>query len=202
MNKELMFSSVNQAWETRWNTFYQIEALLGRDYNLDPACEIETSKCENYLTPKQDIFTIKNPLDYFNKEEELQIWMNPPYGREQKKFVEHVADWCEYDNIQSDILIPARTGTQLYHDIILPRASAIYFIKGRLVFGDDVYWEWLWEQEFLDDGKDGKKKNTLYKKYGRRDAAPFDSMIVSFGGTEEFKYGSLVLEKEDYKNYK
>ena len=56
-----MFSSANQAWATRWDTFFSIEEQLNRDYNLDPCCLKETAKCENFLTPKQDMFTIKNP---------------------------------------------------------------------------------------------------------------------------------------------
>lgn len=202
MNKELMFSSVNQAWETRLDTFYNIQSTLGRDYNLDPCCTEKTAKCDNFLTPKQDMFTINNPLQYFNKDDPIQMFVNPPYGREQKKFVEKVADWCEYDNVVADVLIPSRTGTQLFHDTILKRASSVYFIKGRLVFGEDEYWKWLWEQEQIDNGKGGLKKNPLYKKYNRRDAAPFDSMVVTFGEDTPFKMTDLVLPKEEYKIYK
>lgn len=202
MNNDLMFSSVNQAWETRWHTFNQIQEKLGRNYNLDPCCEKETSKCDNFLTKEDDMFKVENP---FKKMPEgtlsVNMFINPPYAREQKKFVEKVADWCEYDNIIADVLIPSRTGTQLFHDIILPKATSIYFIKGRLVFGEDSYWQWLWEQEFIDNGKGGLKKNTLYKKYNRRDAAPFDSMIVTFGEKTPLKITDLVLDKENYKKY-
>ena len=194
MNNNLMFSSANQAWATRWDTFFSIEEQLNRDYNLDPCCLKETAKCENFLTPKQDMFTIKNPLDYFNKEESLQIFMNPEYGRNQKKFVEKVVDWCEYDNIIADVLIPARTDTALYHDVILPKATSIRFVRGRITFGSDEYWEWLWEQEFLDNGK----KNSLYQKHGKMNAAPFPSMVVSFGEDKPFEYDTIVLPKEKY----
>ncbi|AGH31960.1 DNA methyltransferase [Vibrio phage PWH3a-P1] len=170
-----MFSSENQQWATRWNTFYSIEEQLGRDYNLDPCCFEDTAKCENFLTPKQDMFTIKNPLDYFNKEESLQIFTNPEYGRNQRKFVEKVVDWCEYDNIIADVLIPSRTDTALYHDVILPKATSIRFVRGRITFGSDEYWEWVWSQEYING-----KKNSLFGKTGKINAAPFPSMVVSF----------------------
>ena len=35
-------------------------------------------------------------------------------------------------------LIPARTDTRWFHDIVLPKAKEIRFIKGRLKFGDAV----------------------------------------------------------------
>tara|TARA_R110002012_G_scaffold316761_1_gene532128 strand:+ start:97 stop:687 length:591 start_codon:yes stop_codon:yes gene_type:complete len=194
MNKDLMFSSNNQQWATRWNTFHSIEEQLGRSYNLDPCCLAETSKCKNFLTPEQDMFTLNNPLEYFDKESSLQIFMNPEYGRNQKKFVEKVVGWCEYDSIAADVLIPARTDTALYHDIILPKATSIRFVRGRITFGSDEYWEWLWEQETLEGGK----KNSLFGKHGKFNAAPFPSMVVSFGEDKPFEYGTIVLPKEKY----
>jgi hypothetical protein len=47
-------------------------------------------------------------------------------------------------------LIPARTDTRWFHDIVLPNAKEIRFIRGRLHFG------------------------------GSKNAAPFPSMIVIF----------------------
>ncbi len=35
-------------------------------------------------------------------------------------------------------LIPARTDTRWFHEIVLPKAKEIRFIKGRLKFGDAV----------------------------------------------------------------
>lgn len=194
LNKELMFSSENQQWATRWDTFFSIQEQLGRDYNLDPCCFEDTAKCDNFLTPKQDMFTIKNPLDYFNKEESLQIFMNPEYGRNQRKFVEKVVDWCEYDSVIADVLIPSRTDTALYHDIILPKATSIRFVRGRITFGSDEYWEWVWTQEVING-----KKNSLFGKIGKMNAAPFPSMVVSFGEDKPFEYGTITLPKEKYE---
>lgn len=194
LNKDLMFSSENQQWATRWDTFFSIQEQLGRDYNLDPCCFEDTAKCDNFLTPKQDMFTIKNPLDYFNKEESLQIFMNPEYGRNQRKFVEKVVDWCEYDNVIADVLIPSRTDTALYHDIILPKATSIRFVRGRITFGSDEYWEWVWTQEVING-----KKNSLFGKIGKMNAAPFPSMVVSFGEDKPFEYGTITLPKEKYE---
>jgi len=35
-------------------------------------------------------------------------------------------------------LVPARTDTKWFHELVLPHASEIRFIKGRLKFGDAV----------------------------------------------------------------
>jgi site-specific DNA-methyltransferase (adenine-specific) len=74
------------------------------------------------------------------------------------------------------MLLPARTDTKYFHDYIYNKAGVeIRFIKGRLIFGSEEYWKWVWEQEFIDN-----KKNTLYKKYGRKNSAPFPSMVCIF----------------------
>lgn len=193
MNNDLMFSSENQAWATRWDTFYSIQEQLGRDYNLDPCCFEETAKCDNFFTPKQDMFTIKNPLERFPAEDNIQMFVNPEYGRNQKKFVEKIIDWCEYDGIIADVLIPARTDTSLFHDIILNKATSIKFVKGRITFGSDEYWEWVWDQEFING-----KRNSLFSNIGKLNAAPFPSMVVTFGEDTPLSYGTISLPKEKY----
>lgn len=74
-----------------------------------------------------------------------RVFCNPPYGP-------GLAKWLER-GLEANLavfLIPARTDTRWFHDIVLPKAKEIRFIKGRLKFGDAV------------------------------NAAPFPSMIVVF----------------------
>ena len=60
-----------------------------------------------------------------------RVFCNPPYGPEIRKFLEraHEAELAVF-------LIPARTDTKWFHEIVLPLAKEIRFIKGRLKFGD------------------------------------------------------------------
>ena len=74
-----------------------------------------------------------------------RVFCNPPYGP-------GIAKWLER-GLEADVavfLIPARTDTRWFHEICLPRAKEIRFIKGRLKFN------------------------------GARFNAPFPSMIVIF----------------------
>ena len=75
-----------------------------------------------------------------------RVFCNPPYGPEIPKFLAR-ANEAEL----AVFLIPARTDTKWFHDICLPKAREIRFIKGRLRFGDG------------------------------KNPAPFPSMIVIFG---------------------
>ena len=81
------------------------------------------------------------------------VFCNPPYGRKS------TGDWVtkcasEANHCKNVVmLIPARTDTKWFHKYIYGKAKEIRFIKGRVKF----------------ESADGKK-----------DAAPFPSMIVVF----------------------
>lgn len=63
-----------------------------------------------------------------------RVFCNPPYGPEIPKFLD-----CAKDAELAVFLIPARVYTRWFHEIVLPSASEIRFIKGRLRFGDGKY---------------------------------------------------------------
>jgi len=77
-----------------------------------------------------------------------RVFCNPPYGRGIRPFLERAreADVAVF-------LLPAKTDTRWFHELVLPCAKEIRFIKGRLVFK-------------------GAKHN-----------APFPSMVVVFEGS-------------------
>ena len=187
-----MFSSKNQAWATRWETFSAMQEQLGRDYLLDPCCYKDTAKCMEYYTEEDDMFKhnwTQEMVQKGNDLEEVEFFMNPEYGTQQSKFIKKFITECEKGG-KGDILIPSRTDTKLFHEIILPKAKAIYFVKGRITFGSDEYWEWIWEQPTMIDINGSSKPNSLYKKHGRATAAPFPSMIVSFDSQSCFDTGT------------
>lgn len=57
--------------------------------------------------------------------------MNPPYGREQVKWIEKASK----ENATTVCLIPARPDTKVWHETIFEEAIGVCFIKGRLKFG-------------------------------------------------------------------
>lgn len=165
MNNDLMFSSENQKWATRWEFFNKWNERF--NFDLDVCASHGDQKCERYYSPEED--GLSKPWDGV-------FWCNPEYGREQVKWVN-----CGISQRASGVfLIPARTDTKLFHEILLPEQHKGYlgieFIKGRITFGSDDYWRWVWDQEYLNG-----KKNSLYQKYGKMNPAPFPSMIVKCG---------------------
>ena len=60
-----------------------------------------------------------------------RVFCNPPYGSKA------ITEWLERakESILAVYLIPARTDTRWFHDLVLPQASEIRFLRGRLKFG-------------------------------------------------------------------
>ena len=121
MNNELMFSSANQAWATRWEDFDKWNKRF--NFTLDVCAGFGDQKCDDYITPDM------NGLELEWKAKEKQgtsvaaksvfgdasiFWCNPPYGAEQKKWVNHGFS----QQASGVFLLPSRTDTILFHDTI------------------------------------------------------------------------------------
>lgn len=75
-----------------------------------------------------------------------RVFCNPPYGPQ-------IEDWLRWAH-EAEVavyLLPARTDTRWFHDHVLPKASEVRFLRGRLKFG------------------------------GAKNGAPFPSMLAIFG---------------------
>ncbi|MGA7887623.1 MAG: DNA N-6-adenine-methyltransferase [Acidobacteriaceae bacterium] len=63
-----------------------------------------------------------------------RVFCNPPYGPRIAGFIERAREAAV-----AVYLLPARTDTRWFHDLVLPSASEIRFIRGRLKFGDAAH---------------------------------------------------------------
>ena len=99
-----------------WRTPVSLYADLDREFhfNFDPCPFGDTSGgliCESWRRRR--------------------VFCNPPYGPEIVSWVR-----CAAEAELAVYLLPARTDTRWFHEIVLPKAKEIRFIKGRLKFGD------------------------------------------------------------------
>lgn len=119
------YSSNKHTWETPQDFFDKLNTLF--NFTLDACAEDCTAKVDKYYTEADDALIQKWGG---------VVWCNPPYGREQGKFVRKALE--EYVQNKSTIvlLIPARPDTKLWQDIIFPNATQICFLRGRLRFGN------------------------------------------------------------------
>lgn len=116
-------SSNTDEWATPQDLFDALDATF--HFTLDPCATPENAKCAKFYTKEQD--GLKQ--DWGG----AVIWCNPPYGREIGKWIQKCA---EHRGV-AVMLIPARTDTRWWHSYIDKNPDAhVYFIKGRLKFGD------------------------------------------------------------------
>lgn len=144
MNTEIMFSSKKQDWTTPKDFFNKLNSEF--KFTLDPCCYKETALCEKFFTEKEN-----GLIQDWSKD---IVFCNPPYGRETHKWVKKSYEES-LKGATVVMLIPARPDVSYFHEIIMPYASEIRFVKGRLKFGNS------------------------------KNAAPFPSVVVVFGGEKK-----------------
>lgn len=77
-----------------------------------------------------------NGVDGLTSEWGQRNFVNPPYSRQLKELFVKKAVVESQKGKLCVCLLPVSTSTKLFHEVILPNASDIRFIKGRLKFLD------------------------------------------------------------------
>jgi site-specific DNA-methyltransferase (adenine-specific) len=149
------FKSENQTWETPQDFFDKLDDLFG--FNLDACAGSDNAKVSNYYTVEQNALV---------QDWKGVVWCNPPYGREQVKFIQKAYDESVKHGSTVVCLIPARPDTKVWQDLIFAHADQVCFIKGRLKFGNS------------------------------KDAAPFPSALVVFGGSRDLSAFGKCLSQQ------
>jgi len=146
MNKNtqvVMFSSKTGEWATPQDFFDKLNWRFG-PFNLDPCADPANTKCTNFFTEAEDGLS--------KSWEGFTAFVNPPYGRGIEKWIKKGFDESRKENTRVVMLIPARPDTKYWHQYIM-EADEVYFVKGRLKFGDS------------------------------ENSAPFPSAVIVFDGT-------------------
>lgn len=124
MINKALFSSDSDEWSTPDDFYIKLNQKF--NFTLDPCASDENHKCDNY-------FTIKD--DGLKQEWHGSVFVNPPYSDiknwVKKAYEESKQNYCD----RVVLLIPSRTDTSYFHDYI-SQAYEIYFLRGRLRFGD------------------------------------------------------------------
>jgi|TARA_R110000851_G_scaffold81814_4_gene179496 phage N-6-adenine-methyltransferase len=139
----IMFSSKTGEWATPQDFFDKLNWRFG-PYTLDPCASPANTKCSNFFTEAEDGLT--KSWEGFNS------FINPPYGRGIELWIKKAYDESRHEDTRVTMLVPARTDTKYWHSYIM-KADEVYFVKGRLKFGDS------------------------------KNSAPFPSAVVVFDGT-------------------
>jgi len=116
MNKQACFTSTKDEWNTPRSLYEKLHKEF--DFDFDPCPENPT-------------------FDGLNIEWGTSNFVNPPYSNWQKWVKKGFKEYKKGKLVV--FLLASRTDTKVFHEIILPFASEIRFIKGRLKFGGSKY---------------------------------------------------------------
>lgn len=131
------FDALMSSEYSSWQTPPAFLEWLAEEFGWMPTLDVAAS---DHNAQAQRFFTIEE--DGLKQSWSGDVWLNPPYGRKVltawlckcREEIEHpvkitgeVLDsiWC---------LIPARTDTKWFHEIVVPTATRIYLLKGRFNF--------------------------------------------------------------------
>lgn len=113
----VVFSSASDRWATPPDVYEALNEEFSFDF--DP-CPLDGEV--DGLSP------------LFSEWKDKRVFCNPPYNR-------NFGAWLTR-GLEAEIavfLIPARTDTRWFHDIVMPNAKEIRFLRGRLKFGGAEY---------------------------------------------------------------
>jgi len=139
------FKSKSEEYETPKEIFEPLQ----KEFNLqlDVCASSSNYKLDNYFTKEDDALT-KDWHKYGN------FWMNPPFGRELKKWVQKAYEEST-KGVTGVSILPVRSNTNWWHELIIGVGAEVRFLKGRVKFNDCIKGAWLpfaiviWKSEDL-----------------------------------------------------
>lgn len=162
-----LMSSKNGNWRTPPELFHAISLLDMRSmFTVDAAATRDDRKCQVWLGPGSPHGEDALAPDVQWGDADDRVWLNPPYGRMLAPFVQKaIEEIVECPGMSVWLLVPARTDTRWWNDL-MPYASDVWFIKGRVRF-------------LLEDGTEGG-------------TAPFPTAVVAISCGTGFRRGPNV----------
>jgi hypothetical protein len=162
-NLSPLFTTGKDDWQTPSRLF---DTYMARyNFTIDGAASTHTHRLPVWWGPGgvvEDMLTT-TPAMWRGQ----RVFLNPPYSQKyQSAFVRHALRMVRDTDALAGVLVPARTDTKLFHDVVWDRAacaphswvSTLDFVKGRVKFVSDTP-----------------------LRRGTNNSAPFPSMFVVFG---------------------
>lgn len=119
-------TSERQDWATPLAFMEFLQERFGFSPDLDCAASCDNTKAPSFFDGSPDCDGLVNPWAG-------NVYCHPPFGRELPLWLEKCKKEIQRNEVKSIYcLIPARTDTKWFHEIVMPNAYLVYLIKGRL----------------------------------------------------------------------
>jgi hypothetical protein len=116
---------INKGLFTSYNTDERTPKELYKKLNEEFNFDMDAAPLSSLLNTLDEDFDWKK-----------RVYCNPPYNN-QDIFIKKALKEIENGHTEIAVfLLPSRTDTKRFHELVLPNAKEIRFIKGRLKFSD------------------------------------------------------------------
>jgi site-specific DNA-methyltransferase (adenine-specific) len=130
--RRVMFSAATGDHETPDDLFDQLDAEF--HFGLDAAANEANHKVGRWLGPGGLAPDALAPdANWRVLAMGKPVWLNPPYGRDLGRWITKVAEEVVLHGATVVMLLPARTDTKWFHDLVW-RGAEIRFLEGRVRF--------------------------------------------------------------------
>lgn len=133
-NLAALMTSKTGEHHTPPDLFRRLELEFGR-FDVDAAATDENHLAPAWYTSSNSGLT--NPWRVHGSPWITRVFVNPPYGRDVGAWLEKAARECDVGCLVV-LLLPARTDTRWFHDVVVAGRHEVRLIRGRLRFGDAV----------------------------------------------------------------
>ena len=126
------FKSKSEEYETPNEIFKPLQ----KEFNLrlDVCANDDNAKCQIYITKEMD--ALSSDWNY-------NFWMNPPFGRDLKKWVQKAYEESKKNKVNGVLILPVRSNTNWWHKYIIETKAEVRFLKGETKFVGHERGLWL-----------------------------------------------------------
>lgn len=123
----VLFSSATDEWSTPRDLLAQLADEFG-PFDLDMCATADNAAAARYFTRADDGLQQAWAATC--------VWMNPPYGRPMPQWMAKARASVAAGSCRRVVcLVPARTDTRWWQQVVQPHAALVRFLPGRVTFG-------------------------------------------------------------------
>lgn len=123
----VLFSSATDEWSTPRDLLAQLADEFG-PFDLDVCATADNAAAARYFTRAHDGLQ--------HTWAATCVWMNPPYGRPMPQWMAKACASVAAGSCRRVVcLVPARTDTRWWQQVVQPHAALVRFLPGRVTFG-------------------------------------------------------------------
>jgi site-specific DNA-methyltransferase (adenine-specific) len=135
-NRSALYSSATDNWPTPQDFYDRLNTEF--NFELDVCSSRANHKAPFYFALDHTDAARRDGLeaDWSDSGATGTVWMNPPYGKTIRAWMAKAFETAHSTGRTVVCLVPVRSSSLWWHDLVLDTGAEVRYVKGRLTFGD------------------------------------------------------------------